>query len=379
MEATMRGLMPQSLGEAFQLSAYLAKSEVIPKALRGKPESVLTVMLTGYELGLSSMQALNNITIISGHLALMSNLQLALVRNSGLLAYWDEGYVVAATDDPARSERTYGWCDVARHGIVDPETGKLKLFRRVFTVAMAEKVVIDEKQWDDSKHKFVSVGKTSLAEKDTYQSWPERMYPYRARSWVLEAVFGDVLKGLPSKEGLEGGQVVTSSPIHEGQILEDEPDAAALLSLIAMNDPELATSIGAGFEVLQLAPGRRLQKLKEFEGRPDDLSKWLKDEYANRKGKRRAESNGGKAAAAPAPTPVDSPSAPPAAQQAPPLTTALTTQPPPIGTLQDDIFGDPRGTARPRPDVERHGFVRDELIAEAEAHAQEYSDDDESI
>jgi hypothetical protein len=276
MSTAMRGLVPQTLGEAFQLATYLAKSEVIPKSLRQKPESVLAVIMQGIELGLTPLMAVNNITIISGNMALKANLQLAIVRNSGLLATWDEGFVSGPADDDTK---TFGWCEVARVGVKDRD-GKLKVFRREFSVANAKKVTIEDMVWSEERHRMVPSGQTStLADKDNYQNWPERMYPYRARSWVLESVFGDILKGLPSVEGIEGGQII------QAEVVDVEPDADALLAAIRDASGEVATSIELGFDALAFPPGRRLQKLKEYKDRPADLAEWLRKEYSERRGK----------------------------------------------------------------------------------------------
>ncbi len=280
MKTAFKGLMPTSVGEAQALAQALAKSQVIPKSLRNKADDVFVVILTGLELGLSPMQAVNNISVISGNLSLKANLQLAIVRQSGLLAFWDEGFDTSAQD---RMD-WFGWCEVERDGVMDPDTpGKRKRFRRVFSVRQAMNVKITSYEDDGSGYGNREKTSRPLAEKDNYQNWPERMYPYRARSWVLEAVFGDVLKGLPSTEGLEGGQIIDAEIIRR----DDEPadDLDVLMSQIRDDDSELATALEAGFDVLRFSPARRLQKLVEYKGKPNDLATWLRDEWGRQSGK----------------------------------------------------------------------------------------------
>lgn len=272
MSTAFAGLIPTSIGEVQTLATALARSEVIPKALRQKPDDVFVVIMTGLELGLSPLQAVNNISIISGNLSLKANLQLAIVRQSGLLAYWDEGF-----DDTAKNQDDwFGWAEVSRQGIPDPDDPKkLKVFRREFGVRHAKRVRTYENNRD-----------ITLDQKSNYQNWPDRMYPYRARSWVLEAVFGDILKGLPATEGLVDGQVIDAE--FQVEPAERHDDIDALMAAIHDQDADLAVGIDAGFDALKLSPARRLQKLVEFKGKPKDLLTWLRDEYGQREGKGKA-------------------------------------------------------------------------------------------
>lgn len=56
------------------MAGTLAKSALIPSALRGKPEDVFVILQTGAELGLSPMQALRGIHVIEGKASLGADL-----------------------------------------------------------------------------------------------------------------------------------------------------------------------------------------------------------------------------------------------------------------------------------------------------------------
>ncbi len=101
MALAFSGLVPTTIGEAVVLCTNLAKSDAIPKGLRGKPESILTVVMAGLEINLTPIRAIQSITNISGNLCMKSDLQLALVRRSGLLVYFDERQVGSTLSGPA--------------------------------------------------------------------------------------------------------------------------------------------------------------------------------------------------------------------------------------------------------------------------------------
>lgn len=342
MAVAFAGLMPTSIGEAFTLATYLAKSNVIPKSLRQKPESVLAVVMAGMELGLTPMRALQSITIISGNMAMKTDLQLALVRRSGFLAYHDEGFELAGDTDGTLAARAkdgakvlqlvahvpkgkpYGWCTVQR-------TGEDQLRTYVFTWVDADRVLASEYEEDEEAGKRERVTK-KLAEKHNYKNYPQSMYPRRARGAVLQVVFGDVLAGLPSTEALEGGQVLEA----QYATVDDGDDVDTLLAQVADEDAELATGITAGFEHLAMGKARQLQLLVQFKGNPRGLYEKLRTETANRKGQPEAPPKKPKTAGANHPVVVEQPAAAaPAADPEPAQPQAPATPAAPVASLAD--------------------------------------------
>ncbi|MGE0430529.1 MAG: hypothetical protein AB7P11_21205 [Hydrogenophaga sp.] len=345
MAVAFAGLMPTSIGEAFTLATYLAKSNVIPKSLRQKPESVMAVVMAGMELGLTPMRALQSITIISGNMAMKTDLQLALVRRSGFLAYHDEGFELRGETDgtlPARAKdgakivqlvahvptgKPYGWCTVQR-------TGEDQLRTYVFSWVDADRVLASEYEDDDDGGSGRQRVTKKLSEKHNYKNYPQSMYPRRARGAVLQVVFGDVLAGLPAVEALEGGQVLNA----EYSTADDHDDVDGLLAQIADEDAELATGITAGFEHLQMGKARQLQMLVQFKGNARGLYDKLRTETANRKGMPEAPPKK-KAAASHPPAQPQPEGAPEPAQATPAPAVVVDPAPappaPPVTSLAD--------------------------------------------
>lgn len=281
MTTAFQGLIPTSIGEAYALAGYLAKSKAIPVFYRDKADTILTVILAGLEVGLTPIRAINNLTNISGNLGMKADLQLALVRRSGLLDFYDEGFEVRGKTDTDLAARTqdgakilalvkavpdgkpYGWATAQRKGDRTVTT-------RTFTWVDADTAEIWEKDEDGGERK-----KTKLSAKFNYQSFPADMYPKRARGRVLQITHSDVLAGMLSTEALEGGQL----PVIDLEPVGDTPD-----DILAEAGDELAQAIVAGFDFLEFSPARRLQKLVEYRGRPADLATWLRDEAGQRKG-----------------------------------------------------------------------------------------------
>ena len=160
--AQFNPLVPQTIDEAIAFASHLAKSELVPKDFRGKPENVLVAIQWGFELGIQPMQAIQNIAVINGRPSIWGDLGLALVWASGLCEYFEE--------DPSVNGCT---CRTRRKGASNEEV-------RTFTMEDARRA--------------------KLAEKDNYKQYPARMLQMRARWWLMRDVYPDVLKGVPSAE-----------------------------------------------------------------------------------------------------------------------------------------------------------------------------------
>lgn len=63
----------------------IARTEFVPKALRGKPEAVLAAIMYGRELGLAPMQSLQKVHMIDGRPGLSADLMLAKMRAGGII------------------------------------------------------------------------------------------------------------------------------------------------------------------------------------------------------------------------------------------------------------------------------------------------------
>ena len=83
------GLQPRTLKEANQFAGMLAKSGLLPEALRNKPADVLVVLLTGHRYNLDPMQSINAINVIHGKPVMSADLIRALCMASPVCEYFD--------------------------------------------------------------------------------------------------------------------------------------------------------------------------------------------------------------------------------------------------------------------------------------------------
>ena len=165
----MRGLEIKSLDDLWRVSGYIAKSGLAPKGIE-TPEAIFVALELGLELGLPLMSALQNIAVINGRPGVYGDIQLALVRASGLLEDYSEQEVGTKGTD------SWGYKAICKR-----VNGKFA--NRTFTVEDAKRAQL----W----------GKAG-----PWTNYPQRMLMFRARGWLLRDEFGDVLKGVKSVEEL---------------------------------------------------------------------------------------------------------------------------------------------------------------------------------
>lgn len=94
------------LDEAWRLSTAIARADVLPRDLHGKPSDVLAIVLYGRDLALTPMQSIQGIYVVKGKPQLAAQTWTALVRRAGhkvrLLESTDERATVQIVlkDDP---------------------------------------------------------------------------------------------------------------------------------------------------------------------------------------------------------------------------------------------------------------------------------------
>lgn len=156
----------RTLANAMEFAKVVMASGLAPKGMN--PEGVVIAMQMGYEVGLSPMQAIQNIASINGRPAIWGDAQLALVRASGLL----ESYSQEIIGEPGTDGRG---CRVGVKRVGSPACVE------EFTVGDAKRAGLWGKQ-------------------GPWTQYPQRMLLFRARGFILRDQFGDVLKGLRSAE-----------------------------------------------------------------------------------------------------------------------------------------------------------------------------------
>jgi len=329
----LAGLVPGTIGEAMTLATALSKSRAIPFSYRSAPDTVLTAILAGIEIGLTPIRALNSFVVISGNLSMKADLVLAVVRKSGLLEFYAEGFerwqktdadlekrlaaravtggagmavdaaqvwaagvaaeIRAAAGYAMDLSREYGWCIMRRRGEGDTV--------RTFSWADADRIQVPRKEKgkgqrpgggvevedeDDEAPPAdgAAVGRyMPLHQKHNYRHFPQDMYPRRARVRAANQGFSDVIAGIPATESLEHGQVIEGELVRStatsGEVIEASDQ---LIDEMVGNDPEVAGRIVAGFEQLEMNEAQKLQRLREFKNDPPKLLEWLKGEFVQR-------------------------------------------------------------------------------------------------
>lgn len=163
-EIQPRGFMnPATVKEGMELAAWIAKSDLAPRDYKDKPQNVLIAMQMGLEVGLSPMQAIQNIAVVNGRPSIWGDSMLALCQNHRDFESIDEN----------QSTNDKGVCIVKRRGM-EPQ-------RREFTIDDAKKAGLWGKQ-------------------GPWQTAPARMLKLRARAFAIRDTFADALRGLQSAE-----------------------------------------------------------------------------------------------------------------------------------------------------------------------------------
>ena len=155
-------IVPHTIDELIRFSKMIARSNLVPRDYRGKPEDVMVAIMHGLELGLKPLQALRGIAVINGRPTVWGDVALALVRSSALCEYVVE-------ELRGEGDNLEAVCRVKRRG--HPE------IVRTFSVQDAKRAGLWGRQ-------------------GPWREYPQRMLQMRARSWALRDAFPDLLSGL---------------------------------------------------------------------------------------------------------------------------------------------------------------------------------------
>jgi len=173
-------LRPKTLQEAMQLADLMAKSEFVPKDYYGKAANIILAVQMGLEVGLSPMQAIQNIAVINGRPCLWGDALLGLVQVSPAYEWIDEN----------ESSDTKGVCVVKRRGH--------PAHRAEFSLEDAKRAGL-------------------LGKQGPWQQHTARMLKLRARGFALRDTFADALKGLNVAEEAMGIQPLPSATVEEAK------------------------------------------------------------------------------------------------------------------------------------------------------------------
>ena len=152
-------IVPRTMPEVQSLAEVLAKSALLPDALKGKAADVVVQILAGSELGLAPMASIRGVHIVQGKPILSADTMVGLVLASGLAEYF---VCVDATDNAVTFE-------TKRKGSPVPQ-------RCTWTMEQAKRAAINTK--------------------DNWRAHPRQMLSARARAELARSAYPDVLAGV---------------------------------------------------------------------------------------------------------------------------------------------------------------------------------------
>lgn len=193
-------LEPRNFQEAIHLAKIMASSDMVPKDYRGKPENVLVAVQMGREVGLSPMQAIQNIAVINGRPSVWGDAMLAICSSHPTCVD-----ILEMNQDDCTSLR-------ARVADAKKAGTPLQLSElQVAVLAKSEKLtapyaICATKTTDRAVPvvRSFSIDDAKLAnlwgKQGPWQQYPERMLQSRARSFCLRDAYSGPLRGLNSAE-----------------------------------------------------------------------------------------------------------------------------------------------------------------------------------
>jgi hypothetical protein len=197
----VKAIVPQDFEDGFRLARVIFASGLAPLEY-DSPEKIMIAVMTGLELGIPPMQAMQRIAIINKRPTIWGDLAIALVRRSKNCVYvkeWFEG----------EGDSFKAVCEAKRR-----DSGEV--VRTEFSIADAKRARL----WDE-RAKVLKRGETQDNPSPWFRFW-KRMLQMRSRAFCLRDLFADVLGGLYIREELEG--VVAGELVEQEQ--PPEPPAA---------------------------------------------------------------------------------------------------------------------------------------------------------
>lgn len=184
-------IAPANMNELFSFAKLLADSELVPKDYRDKPGNCMVAIQMGGELGLSPMQAIQNIAVINGRPSLWGDAMLAVC-----LPHLDD------FKEPFDDATMTATCFAKR--------GKREVVN-TFSMEDAKKAGL----WDKA---------------GPWKQYPKRMLKARARGFTLRDICADILRGIQSAEESQDiprevkAEVVSSKPTSDQSAAAAKPE-----------------------------------------------------------------------------------------------------------------------------------------------------------
>jgi hypothetical protein len=186
-------IAPQNMVEAMEYSKMIAGSCFCPANMRNKPGDVLVAIQMGAEVGLSPIQALQNIAVINSRPCLWGDATVAVVQGHPSYVRHDEW-----TEGSVDKGDMVAFCSITRKGS--------EAHVRSFSIEDAKRA----KLW----------GKPG-----PWVQYPARMLQMRARAFAFRDKFADALKGIQIREEVEDYAVETRKPAKVEALVVSNDDA----------------------------------------------------------------------------------------------------------------------------------------------------------
>jgi hypothetical protein len=211
------GIVPQNIDEIFRLATGIAKSGLAPADM-STPEKVMVAIMTGLELGLPPMFAIQKIAVINGRPSLWGDAIPALL--------YAKGFKISERLE-GEGDKRVAVCEVMR------PTGE-KIERR-FSVADAQKAGL----WQTSAKVKRKSKDGGFYEKDNDSPWyrfPDRMLQMRARGFAARDGAADVLGGMYLREELDEPEMKDVTPATSDTSLPSLPEIPDIQDLPDISD-----------------------------------------------------------------------------------------------------------------------------------------------
>ncbi len=247
-------IQPTNFAELDRYCTLISKSSFCPRAFAGKPGDVMIALQMGAEVGLSPMQAIQNIAVINGKPCLWGDGALAVTMASPHYQYHKEWLTGDLKDETLTAH-----CTIKRKGSED--------YTYSFGIQDAKKAGLWGKQ-------------------GVWQQYPARMLQNRARGFALRDKFADALRGINIREEVEDYiKVKDITPVnnddshrqaseHQKQLtkqMEEEQD----FSQLELDFVEFMASIHKSENEEQLKTVFTEIKKTDFKAKPDLMKKLI--------------------------------------------------------------------------------------------------------
>jgi hypothetical protein len=213
-----KAIVPANMDEAWRVATLLVRSGLAPRDVN-TPERAMVAVMTGLELGLPPMTAIQRIAVINGRPCIWGDAVPAIAQRTGMLEAWDEGI-------SGEGDEMVAYCKVTRR--INSESTITK--SATFSVADAKKAGL----WTTDTKVQRKGRNGEMYTKDNDSPWyryPKRMLQMRARV-AFRDLFADAMCGLYVAEELVGRDsdaemrdVTPRMPTVIHNPLEDEADA----------------------------------------------------------------------------------------------------------------------------------------------------------